>query len=79
MTKDEYNQWKTWRITGEIMEYGKRLANEYNELLIELNSGCTELEKVGLQGARLAGMIAGINAVLGIEWEDIENDSSSRV
>lgn len=77
MTKDEFEHWKHWGVTQEILRHGKERVTGWDEMLHELMNGCTSQELIGLQGARLQGMITGMNTILEIDWEDLQDDHSA--
>lgn len=77
MTKDEFEHWKHWGVTQEILKYASERRQEHDEMLHELLNGCNSQELIGLQGARLQGMITGINTILEIDWEDLQDDYSA--
>lgn len=74
MTKESFEGWLTYQVTQEVRALGEKRIKEYEDMLVELAGGCNDMDKLALQAARLAGMIAGANTILAIEWEDFVHD-----
>lgn len=74
MTKEAFEGWLDYQVTGEVKELMKRRIKEYEDLLLELAGGCNDTDKLALQAARLGGMVAGVNNFLEMSWEDFLHD-----
>lgn len=72
MTKDHFEAWQSYEGTKEQRKLGEGRIKEWQDMIVELGIGCNDMDRLALQAARLAGMIAGANAVLDITWEDFE-------
>lgn len=71
MTKETFDDWKSSQSTQAILSKLEERRKEKEELMVELAAGCTSVETLSLQAARLAGMVIGLNEILELTWEDM--------
>lgn len=77
MTLEEFEGWTHQRETREVKDFLVALRDNYSELLHNLMSNCNSAEEMSIQGARLQGMIVGINSLLEIEWGDVGGEDEA--
>ena len=71
MTKEEFNEWKNWHITREIMGSFEEIRESRKERMIEIGFGSVSPNDV-VQMVKLAGFIVGMNEFLDMTYEDFE-------
>ena len=71
MTKEEFNEWKDWHITREIMQRKGEVRESRKERMIEIGFGSVSPNDV-VQMVKLAGFIVGMNEFLDMTYEDFE-------
>lgn len=71
MTKEEFNEWKDWHITREIMQRKGEVRESRKERMIEIGFGSVSPNDI-VQMVKLAGFIVGMNEFLDMTYEDFE-------
>lgn len=73
MTRDEFQSWQEWSITREIFTYLKRRQDGALQKMIDYGFG-NNTDEIALGCARNAGIVAGLNEVLELEYDDLHED-----
>lgn len=71
MTKEDFETWKTSRLTQDIIGKWVERRRDKEDMMVELAAGCNSTEVLALQSARLAGIIVGYNELIELTWEDL--------
>lgn len=71
MTKEEFNEWKDWHITREIMLRKGEVRESRKERMVEIGFGSVSPNDI-VQMVKLAGFIVGMNEFLDMTYEDFE-------
>lgn len=74
MTKDDFESWKEWAVTKEIKAFLERRKLAALERQVEIGFE-NNVETVAMHSARTSGIVAGINEVIDLEYEDLTYDS----
>jgi hypothetical protein len=68
MTKEEFQQWKEYKVTKEVMEQLSDVRNQYREAVIQ-----SAASGDNVSSARLAGNIESLDFLLNIQWEGTDD------
>jgi hypothetical protein len=73
VTRDEFNDWREWRFTQDIFRYLRKRQDSALQKLIDYGFG-EDVGAVALGAARNSGIVAGINEVLELDYDDLTDE-----